>query len=68
MTRVELGESGDISGVVTQEHGTLRAGLYVDCTGFRAELIGRTLGVPFQNKNDVLFVDRAVVAAGAACT
>jgi tryptophan halogenase len=61
VTRVELGESGDISGVVTQEHGTLRAGLYVDCTGFRAELIGRTLGVPFQNKNDVLFVDRAVV-------
>ncbi len=43
------------------EHGTLTAGLYVDCTGFRAELIGRALGVPFVPKGDVLFVDRAVV-------
>jgi tryptophan 7-halogenase len=61
VTRVELAESGAIAGVVTAEHGTLRAALYVDCTGFRAELLGRTLGVPFVGKNDVLFVDRAVV-------
>jgi tryptophan halogenase len=58
--RAELDESGAIAGVVTREHGTLQAGLYVDCTGFRAELIGRALGVPFIGKNDVLFVDRAV--------
>ena len=58
--RVDLDESGAIAGVVTREHGSLTAGLYVDCTGFRAELIGRALGVPFQNKNGVLFVDRAV--------
>jgi tryptophan halogenase len=57
---VELDESGSIAGVVTREHGTLTAGLYIDCSGFRAELIGRALGVPFQKKNDVLFVDRAV--------
>ena len=61
VSRVELDEAGAIAGVVTQEHGTLTAGLYVDCTGFRAELIGRALGVPFVGKNDVLFVDRAVV-------
>ena len=58
--RVELDEGGAIAGVVTQGHGTLTAGLYIDCTGFRAELIGRALGVPFVQKNDVLFVDRAV--------
>jgi len=61
VSRVELDETGAIAGVVTQEHGTLTAGLYVDCTGFRAELIGRALGVPFVPKSDVLFVDRAAV-------
>jgi tryptophan halogenase len=57
---VELDESGGIAGVMTREHGRLTAGLFVDCSGFRGELIGRALGVPFRNKNDVLFVDRAV--------
>jgi tryptophan halogenase len=61
VARVELDESGGIAGVVTEQQGRLTASLYVDCTGFRAELIGRALGVPFQGKNDVLFVDRAVV-------
>jgi tryptophan halogenase len=60
VSRVELDVSGAIAGVVTEQHGTLTAGLYVDCTGFRAELIGRTLGVPFVPKGDVLFVDHAV--------
>jgi len=61
VTRVDVDETGAIRGVVTQEHGTLQAGLYIDCTGFRAELIGTALGVPFQSRGDVLFVDRAVV-------
>lgn len=61
VTRVELDEYGAIAGVHTAEHGTLTAGLYVDCTGFRAALIGDALGVPFVPKSDVLFVDRAVV-------
>jgi tryptophan halogenase len=58
--RVNLDESGAIASVTTREHGDLTAGLYVDCTGFRGELIGRALGVPFKNRNDVLFVDRAM--------
>jgi tryptophan 7-halogenase len=57
---VGLDESGAITGVVTREHGTMTAGLYIDCSGFRGELIGRALGVPFRSRNDVLFVDRAV--------
>lgn len=57
---VQLDETGAIAGVQTREHGVLRAGLYIDCTGFRGELIGKALGVPFKSKNDVLFVDRAV--------
>jgi tryptophan 7-halogenase len=57
---VNLDESGAIASVTTREHGVLKAGLYIDCTGFRSELLGRALGVPFKSKNDVLFVDRAV--------
>lgn len=58
--QVELDEQGAIAGVMTREHGRLTAGLYIDCTGFASRLIGHALGSPFRNKNDVLFVDRAV--------
>lgn len=58
--RVELDADGAIGSVVTREAGTLSADLYVDCTGFRAALIGDALGSPFRNLNDVLFVDRAL--------
>ena len=58
--RVELDADGAIESVFTREAGTLSADLYVDCTGFRASLIGGALGSPFRNLNDVLFVDRAL--------
>lgn len=58
--RVALDASGAIGAVVTAELGTLQADLYVDCTGFRAELIGKALGVPFHSIKDSLFVDRAL--------
>jgi len=58
--RVELDPGGAIAAVVTPEHGALRADLYIDCSGFRAALIGGALGVPYRSMNDVLFVDRAV--------
>ena len=57
---VELDESGAIARVLTREAGALRADLYVDCTGFRAALIGKALGAKFKSAKDVLFVDRAV--------
>jgi tryptophan halogenase len=57
---VELTAAGDIAAVVTKEHGTLRAGLYVDCTGFAGVLIGRTLNEPWRDLTNMLFVDRAV--------
>src|SRR3990170_6203534 len=36
---VLLGEDGAIAGVRGAEHGVITADLYIDCTGFRAELI-----------------------------
>jgi hypothetical protein len=45
---------------VTRQHGELRADLFVDCTGFRAQLIGSALEVPYKSCRSVLFCDTAV--------
>lgn len=58
--RVLVDERGHISGVETRANGTLAGDLYIDCTGFRAELIGKTLGVPYRSCRDVLFCDSAL--------
>lgn len=60
LTGVALAEDGGIGCVHTAEHGALAADLFVDCSGFRAELIGRTLGSPFRSVRDQLFTDRAL--------
>jgi tryptophan halogenase len=58
--RVELDEAGRIGCVVARARGPLLADLYIDCTGFRATLIGAALGSPVKRLDDVLFVDRAL--------
>lgn len=60
LTGVELADDGTIARVHTREHGALAADLYIDCSGFRAELIGKALGAPFQSVQDQLFTDRAL--------
>lgn len=62
VTEVMLAEDGAIAGVRTEANGTLDADLYIDCTGFRAELIGKAMGIPFKSCRDVLFCNRAVAA------
>jgi tryptophan 7-halogenase len=57
---VDLDESGAIAGVITRGNGILRGGLYIDCTGLRAKLIGEALQVPFTSCGDSLLTDRAV--------
>ncbi|EGY01011.1 tryptophan halogenase [Nitrospirillum viridazoti Y2] len=57
---VPLDETGAVAGVVTRENGTLTADLYIDCTGFRAQLIGQALKSPYQSCRKWLFCDRAV--------
>ena len=60
VTEVMLAGDGAIDGVRTAANGTLDADLYIDCTGFRAELIGKAMGIPFRSCRDVLFCNRAV--------
>jgi glycine/D-amino acid oxidase-like deaminating enzyme len=60
LSDIALDETGAIAHVVSPEHGALAADLYVDCSGFRAELIGKALGSPFKSCKPILFADRAV--------
>lgn len=57
---VKLDENGAIASVHGRAHGALKADLYIDCTGFRARLIGETLGSEFTSYRDQLFCNRAV--------
>jgi hypothetical protein len=57
---VHLTEDGSIAFLKTREHGPLSADLYIDCTGFRARLIGEALEVPYKSCRSVLFCDTAL--------
>jgi tryptophan halogenase len=50
-----------VTGLVLGSGRTLSSDLYVDCSGFRAELIGRVLNEPFQSFQTSLYCDRAVI-------
>ncbi|WAC47955.1 tryptophan 7-halogenase [Asticcacaulis sp. SL142] len=57
---VELDDTGAIDRIMTHEHGSLTADLYIDCTGFHAELIGKALDAPFHSVRQYLFTNRSV--------
>ena len=57
---VNLTEDGAIRSVTARTHGELEADLFIDCTGFRAQLIGAALGVPYKSCRSVLFCDTAL--------
>jgi tryptophan halogenase len=58
--RVQQSADGTMEAVVTRERGALAADLFIDCSGFRAALIGTALGSPWRSAADSLFVDRAL--------
>ncbi len=62
LTETVLGADEAIEHIATAEHGDLKADLYVDCTGFRAELIGKAMKSSFKPIRDILFTDRAMTA------
>lgn len=57
---VTLRADGAIKSVTTAEHGEIEGDFFIDCTGFRARLIGEALEAPFKSVADQLFTDRAV--------
>jgi tryptophan halogenase len=60
LSGVELDATGAIDRVLTRGHGALKADFYIDCSGFRAELIGQAMKVPLKSVRHRLFADRAV--------
>ncbi|MET0535410.1 MAG: tryptophan halogenase family protein [Steroidobacter sp.] len=53
-------DNGDIGNVTLKNGRVIEGDLFIDCTGFSALLIGKTLGVPFKPCGDTLFADRAI--------
>lgn len=58
--QVERDDSG-VTALVTACGQRLTADLFVDASGFRSELLGRTLGEPWRSFRSSLFCDRAVI-------
>ncbi|WP_163363598.1 tryptophan 7-halogenase, partial [Enterobacter cloacae] len=54
------GESGDVKALRLDGEREVAGDLFLDCTGFRALLIGETLGTGFAAWSDLLPCDRAM--------
>jgi len=54
------GASGDVTAVELETGQRIGGDLFVDCSGFRALLIGETLGVGYEDWSHWLPVDRAI--------
>jgi tryptophan 7-halogenase len=60
VVQVNQCESGDIESLLTPQAGEISGDLFIDCSGFSALLIGKALGVPFEDCSDTLFCDTAL--------
>ncbi|MCP5542675.1 MAG: tryptophan 7-halogenase [Akkermansiaceae bacterium] len=56
----ERGDSG-LRAIVLEDGRRLEADFFVDCSGFRSELLGKALAEPFLSFDKTLFCNRAVV-------
>jgi len=54
------GDSGFVTAVKMEDGSEIEGELFLDCSGFRSLLLGRTLGVPFNDWSKWLPCDRAV--------
>jgi len=58
-SQAERGPNG-IAALHLKDGQRLEADFFIDCSGFRSELLGKTLGTPFTSFANSLFCDRAV--------
>jgi len=61
VTAVDVAENGDIAALQTKSGRRLEADLFIDCTGFAALLIEKTLGVKWVDFSPWLLCDRALI-------
>ncbi|WP_294195599.1 tryptophan halogenase family protein [uncultured Sphingomonas sp.] len=67
IARVERnGESGDIAALVMEDGARIAGDFFLDCTGFRALLIGEALGVGYEDWREWLPTDRAIAVQTSA--
>jgi len=59
-------DSGYISALKLADGSTIEGDLFIDCTGFRALLIGQTLGVGYEDWSHWLFNDSALATQTTA--
>ncbi|WP_412546716.1 tryptophan halogenase family protein [Maricaulis sp. MIT060901] len=62
VTKVNTGENGLIRSLDLDTNDQLEGDIFVDCTGFKALLMEKTMGVPFEDFSQWLFCNQAVVA------
>jgi Tryptophan halogenase len=60
---VTVGPNGNVQSVLTKTGQQFSADLFIDCSGFRSLLIGKTLNEPFIDMSDYLLCDSAVASA-----
>lgn len=58
--------TGDIASLTMADGSTIEGDFFIDCTGFRALLIGKTLGVEFEDWSHWLFNDSALATQTTA--
>jgi tryptophan 7-halogenase len=57
---VERSEAG-VGALLLESGERIAADLFIDCSGFRSELLGKALEEPFESFGQALFCDRAVI-------
>ena len=57
------GQTGGISALELNGERRLRGDLFIDCTGFRSLLLGKTLGIPYLDWSEWLPCDSALAVA-----